>query len=198
MACWSIPPVQHIGPLRIGDLEVNRNGATDALAGQQVTVAGEVIGGVLLPVMATPDLLLTDPGRYFGPAVGVFVVEGFAVYELGHLKLGPAFSTSARSERLDGWPRGRGVFRFERGAAGLQAIDPIAFGSRIAGPHLEPAPVPNRGLRGPMTRGDGGQGRPGRPGGGQRGRLRQDGGVPGPSGFGGLRSGFGPPGRDNR
>lgn len=189
--------IEEAGGLRIGALPVRRDPPTVSLIGHEVTVTG-MIGqnGKLLPFSMTPDLLLIDPAAYFGPQVGIVLIEGFAVVDGGRLRLAPGFSAPAPNFRLER-PQ-RGVFRFERVDGGLRAT---GFGLRPIGvvapmqtsqPRFEPAPIPNRAVRGvtadrPGFRGGRGDGPRGR-----FGRDRSDGGTAGPGSFG--PSGFGPPG----
>ena len=188
------------GTLRLGALNLQPAPGLAALSGQEVTAVGTLASEVLVPTSIVPDVLAMDPAAFFGPAVGTFYVEGFAVIEGGRLHLGRASLEAAPGLSLG--PGSRAILRLERAGGGLRAV---GFGPRgelqpgrlPPARQFEPAPVPNRAMRSPDAR----FGRPGlagpRSGSGQRDGGRQDGfgrREDGP-GYGGFApGGFGPSG----
>lgn len=190
--------VEDSGGLRIGALPIRRDQSTAGLVGHDVTITG-MIGpnAELLVFSAAPDILLTDPAAYFGPRVGVVLIESFAVLDGGRLHLAPGFSAPAPGLHLDG-PQ-RGVFRFERFDGGLRATglgnhpSPSASSRVEPAPRFEPAPMPDRAIRGPASglsrTGPGGRGDAPRS---RSGRSRGDD-SPRPNFPNGRPSGDGPP-----
>lgn len=166
------------GDLRLDALPVARTPQTEMLLGQPVTISGAILHGALIPLAVAPDLLLADPGAYFGPAIGTVLFEGFAVVQGGRVRLGPSFSAPAPG--LGGAGAQRGVFRFERDRSGLRAVPSTRdqFAPTTA-PHFEPAPTPDRAIGGP---GDGRSpfARPGRFGGSRQGQRAGSGSTVGP------------------
>ncbi len=188
--------LQHDGDgYRVGTLPLS--GPADrlaALAGQSVRASGPILLGRMEVEALEPDLLASDPARFFGPAVGVVLIEGFGEIGGGRLRIGGAAFPAGD---LGAAPARRGVFRLERAGAGLRAVAGLG-GATASGREFTPAPLP-------AGRG----GRVGDPAGrpqtapmrGSRGPSGEVGGLPGGAGggFGGFGSGGvgsgGPPGR---
>jgi hypothetical protein len=186
------------GQLRIGNLIIHPAPGLEGLIGTEVTASGVLNSGVLVLDSVVPDLLAMDPAAYFGPAVGVFYLEGFVLVEGGRVGFGHGFSALAPGLRTA--PGGRAVLRLERGAQGLRATQATPFaGLNRFSPvrRFEPAPVPNRSTFGPAERGarsgpgfrPGGRA-PSRPGFGSPDQFGHD--APGPGTFGPGPSTFGP------
>ena len=160
------------GRLQIGGLAIRQAPGLTPMVGQDVTASGVIDTGTLIPTRIVPDLLASDPAALFGPGIGVFYVETFAVVGGGRVRFGQGFSAEARGLGMGG--PGRAVLRLERGGSGLRAVGFGPTGTTPGrfetAPRFEPAPVPNRAIRGPDA-----------------GRSRLD----GPSGRGGPRQGDG-------
>ncbi len=127
------------GRLRIGVTEIRPAPGQFRQAGVPVTAVGRLRDGVLLADTVEPDALLVDPVRYFGPAVGVLIVEGYA--ERGFVRFGPGLRYAAP------FAEGRALTRLERGPAGF-APATMREGPRGFAPApragFDPAPMPNR------------------------------------------------------
>lgn len=189
------------GQFHVGQLPVAPSPGLDAMVGRNVTASGSILLGRLQAERVAPDLLASDPAAFFGPAVGVVLVEGVGEFGGDRLRLGQGFAVPAR-----GFATGsrHGVFRLERGANGLRAVGGsggragIGFAPESRGPGgFAPAPMPDRSL----TRGGAGGPAAGRLEGGFRGDREngpgdgaRSGGSPGPGGDVG-RGGPGPRGR---
>jgi hypothetical protein len=194
------------GHLRIGTAEVVPAPGMVLMPGREVVVAGRWSDGVLYAAAAEPDLLLVEPGAFFGPAVATLVIESYAGLNDGGLVIGRV------RQRADGLTIRRSVVELARrpdGALQPAAIHDIGPGaplgrgasSRLPG-RFEPAPVPNRGFAG-GARADGRDtARAGSAGryrgrGGRTGDPEAAGGPGGSAGFGGPGlggPGFGGPG----
>ncbi len=130
--------------LRIGSLEVRRNlgGPTGAPAtvpvpvGAEVTAVGRYSDGIIYADTLDPDLLVTNPVVYFGPAVTVFLVEGYATVGGGRLRIGPRFFIPAPGEVASFAPL-RAVAEFRRGGNGALALT----GLRAPGPRAGPGRI---------------------------------------------------------
>ena len=178
---------------RIGTLEVRPAPGIRLRIGQPVVVTGHWRDGVLLAEDIQPE-----PGThsYFGPMIGVVVIEGFAGVNEGRLVL--TRSEGARS----GEPDRRSLVELERrpdgtlhpatvrelGALGRVAAAPGAAPGRAGPDHsggraegagttvrpMQAAPVPNRAINGTRGSNDPGQ----RPEGAGRGPSRGRGAPP--------------------
>ena len=165
------------GAFKIGSLVLARTPGMDALIGQNVTAAGPLLIGRLATETIMPDLLASDPGTFFGPAVGVVLIEGFAAPIAGPLAGPLAGPIAGPIAGLGRTAPQRGIYRFERGTAGLRAVDGgpetnrrAAFGPAASpGGQTEgftPAPVPDRAQSsgdGAFRRSSSGVGGPGSP-----------------------------------
>lgn len=141
------------GRLWIGLVEVRPGRLQFREPGVPVLAVGRLNDGVLEADTVEPDGLLLDPGVYFGPRVGVLIVEGYAEgggFWFGRRRLGAPFGAGralARLERRGGgfepaFVRPYGPGGFGRSAPGGFAPGGFAPGGR----GFEPAPVPNRGF----------------------------------------------------
>lgn len=126
------------GRLWIGLTEVRPGRYQLRQTGVPVLAVGRLNDGVLEADTVEPDGLLADPGVFFGPRVGVLIVEGYAErggFWFGGRRLGAGFDT------------GRALARLERGPGGFVPafIRPYGPGGVMPGPRrFEPAPLPNR------------------------------------------------------
>jgi hypothetical protein len=140
------------GHLRIGTAEIVPAPGMVLVPGREVVIAGRWSDGVLYAAAAEPDLLILEPGAFFGPGVATLVIESYAGLNDGGLVIGRV------QQRADGLTLRRSVVELARrpdGALQPAAIRDIGPGaplgrgasSRLPG-RFEPAPVPNRGLIG--------------------------------------------------
>ena len=195
--------VREGGTVRIGTLEVRAAPGVRLRDGAVVVVSGRWMDGVLLAEDVRAEDVRAGFGgdAFFGPLVGVVVIEGYAGVNEGRLVL-----TRAESGRSGG-PARRSVVELERradgtlrpalvrelgagGRSGLGEAGAEHAGSRgagLGGPRhgSQPAPMANRGIDG--SRGASGAGRTGdgvgRAGGPARGLVGGDaGGGPGVAG----------------
>jgi hypothetical protein len=170
------------GRLRIGLLEVRMPPGVPDLVGRLVTVSGREIGGVLVADVVRPDLLLADPGAYFGPGASVLVLEGYAESGRGVLRFGRGLVAPVVGG-IGPFGARRAIVAFRRrGGGGFEALSvdaPIRGPGFRGGRGFRGAGLPDRGF------GPGG----GRPGGFGPGTGAGFGPAIGP-GFG--RGGFGP------
>lgn len=126
------------GRLWIGLVEVRPGRFQFRQTGVPVLAIGRLNDGVLEADTVEPDGLLADPGVFFGPRVGVLIVEGYAEgggFWFGGRRLGAGFAA------------GRALARLERGPGGFVPafIRPYGPGGFLPGPRtFEPAPLPNR------------------------------------------------------
>jgi hypothetical protein len=182
------------GRLRIGPLEVRMPPGVPNLAGRLVTVSGREVGGILFVDIVRPDLLLADPGAYFGPGASVLVLEGYAESGRGVLRFGRGLVAPVAGG-IGPFGARRAIVAFRRQGGGFEALsvgDPVrgpgVRGGRQGGRGFEPAPLPDRGF-GPREGRGGGFG----PGVG-RGERSRYGNGPGPGGGPGFGPGPGPGG----
>jgi hypothetical protein len=166
---------------RIGTLEVQPAGGLHPLPGHPVTAAGRYADGMLYADTIEPDEFILDPLVYFGPEVGVVVVESFAGLSNGRLVLDRRRNSRGFGLGMEGGSPGRSQVEFERRPDGtLQPVSvrqtpgrpfsgqgdarTAAAGDRfgpgrgqdrgaIQSAHaLEPAPVPTHALDRAMDR----------------------------------------------
>jgi hypothetical protein len=189
------------GHLRIGALEILPAAGVLVTPGMNVTAVGRISGGLLYADTIEPDLLVLDPVGYFGPAVGVFVIEGYASLSGDRIRLGQRLDLLA-PRGMDGFGPRRTIAEFARRGDGALAVTALhEAGTRLRGGSVpgmgrdmmapapgrfEPAPTPHRGAG---ERGAG-RGNPGGPGAGRQGYGR------GGANQGQQRQGFGG-GQDN-
>ncbi len=136
--------------LRIGTLEIRPLTGLRLVPGESVVISGRYGDGVLYADNAAPDRLAIDPAGYFGPRVGVLVLEGYVLAGDGTLRLG-GLSTPLRPGFGPVTP-GRAVVEFARQPDGsLEARSLRAPASLAPTPQhrLEPAPIPNHAISGP-------------------------------------------------
>ncbi len=102
------------GTLRVGTLEVrSAAGGLSASPGEYVTVTGRYQGGLLLAGTVIADVLVENPGAYFGGNVRVLVVEAYATGGGGHVQLGPGLDVAA-APGLGSVTAGRAVIELDR------------------------------------------------------------------------------------
>lgn len=184
----------------IGLLEIRPGRFQERRDGVPVVAIGRLNDGVLDADTVEVDALLLDPPSFFGPTVGVLVLEGYeegGFVNFGRgLRVGAPFGSGRTLTRLERGPGGQFAPAFVRprgGPSGFGSAPRAAFG---------PAPVPNHMMdrAGTGTRREGGDaGRGGerreRGGAGEQGRrdgerqIDGTGAGPGPGGFG--SGGFG-------
>ena len=154
-----------MGELHIGGLPIRPSPALSGLIGQNVTATGTLLTAGLVPSQVVPDLLASDPVSLFGPSVGFFYIETFAVWQDGRVRFGQGFSAPAPG--LHRAESGPAVVELERSGNGLRALGVLpargpfgGFGpgrgapAPVSGRQFEPAPMPNRGI-GPAGAGGG-------------------------------------------
>ena len=125
------------GRLWIGLTEVRPGRFQLRQTGIPVLAVGRLNDGVLEADSVEADGLLLDPGVFFGPRVGVLIVEGYAEgggFWFGQRRLGAGFAA------------GRALARMERGPGGFAPafVRPYGPGAGFQPRGFAPAPMPNR------------------------------------------------------
>ena len=145
------------GGFHIGTLTLARVPGIDGFIGQEVTATGALLVGQLSTESVEPDLLASDPALFFGPTIGVVLIEGYGEIGGNRLRLGQGFAAPVVGSVRTG-PQ-RGIYRFERSGGGLRAVQGVPDGSgrdRFRPAALPdgkaegytPAPMPDRAVSG--------------------------------------------------
>ena len=161
------------GQYRLGTLPLQPPG--DLLVpGLPVSVIGAYEDAGFRAASITRDLLVADPGAYFGTYTSNFIVEGYPQPISGQIPFGTQSFAPASSRPVGA---DRSIATFERNPAGGVRLDSVVTSSS-GSPHLQPAsggrfqqaptpsrggtgtdgrfapaPVPNRSIGGPGERG---------------------------------------------
>lgn len=167
--------VQHIGgQYRLGTLALQPPPGDLLVPGLPVSVTGVYGDAGLQAASVTRDLLVADPGAYFGAYTSNFVVEGYPQPISGQIPFGTQSFAPASSRPVGA---DRSIATFRRNAAGgvrLDSVVPSPSGSPHPQPvgdgrfqqaptpsrsgagsdgRFAPAPVPNRSVGRPSGRG---------------------------------------------
>lgn len=160
------------GQYRLGTLPLRPPPGDLLVPGLPVSVTGVYDDAGFRAGSITRDLLVADPGAYFGNYTSNFIVEGYAQPISGRIPFGTQSFAPASSRPVGA---DRNIATFQRNAAGDVRLDSVVT-SPSASPHLQPAgdgrfqqaptpsrggsdgrfapaPVPNRSVGGPGGRG---------------------------------------------
>ena len=159
------------GQYHLGTLPLQPPPADLLVPGLPVSVTGVYDDAGFQAASVTRDLLVADPGAYFGNYTSNFIVEGYPQPISGQIPFGTQSFAPASSRPVG---PDRSIATFQRTAAGVR-LDSVVT-SPSGSPHLQPisdgrfqpaptpsrsgsdgrfapAPVPNRSLGGPGGRG---------------------------------------------
>ncbi len=129
------PAMASAGGWQIGDLRVQPPPGTSVAPGESISAQGTIVDGRLSATTATPDVLGSDPGAFFGNHVRRMVIESYVSAAGGHVRLGRGLlATTAPGVAV---PIGghRAIVELERGAHGGFIATHLRGVGRPVAPH---------------------------------------------------------------
>jgi hypothetical protein len=143
------PATASAGGWRIGDLPVQPPAGTNVTAGESITAQGTIVDGRLSATAASPDVLASNPGAYFGTHVQRMVIEGYASAAGGRVRFGRGFVATA-GPGVAAVGTHRAIIELRRGPNGGFVATHFRGVYRPVGPGRHGALVPPRGAPHPF------------------------------------------------
>jgi hypothetical protein len=150
------PVMPNAGGWQIGDLPVRPPQGTQVAAGENIIARGTIVSGTLSVTTASPDVLHSDPGAYFGSHVRRLVIEAYVSGADGQMRLGhglvatpaPGIAVPGGEHRaivdLERGPHGGFVATRLRGVGQTGALHPAPFVPREHGARAPHRGAPHR------------------------------------------------------